>query len=211
VIPKSIMQYWEGPLNKEVEELLDSWRKLNPEYKYELFNRSLALKYLERNYDCNVVSAFSSALLPAMQSDIFRITWLLKEGGIYIDAATKCISPIDELITNSIELILLKKWHGKICNGFIASKSKNFTLKAYLAVIIRNVLEAKISNVWISTGPGALISIISNEDIFTSIDQVDSSKFFLLINDLPHKKEHHWSNVQKNQIIYSKDDSYLLK
>jgi mannosyltransferase OCH1-like enzyme len=109
VIPKSIIQYWEGPLNKEVEELLKSWRKLNPEYKYELFNRDLALKYLERNYDCNVVSAFSSALLPAMQSDIFRIAWVLKEGGIYIDAATKCISPIDELITNSSELILVKK------------------------------------------------------------------------------------------------------
>jgi mannosyltransferase OCH1-like enzyme len=202
MIPKNIIQYWDGVAADDVCRLMESWVQRNPDFKYVMYDRTMALTYLEKNHDDEVVQSFLSARFPAMASDIFRVAWCLKEGGIYVDAATRCLAPLSGWLPGEASVVLMRKWHGGVWNGFIGAEPSAPLLKEVLGRVVSNVLMRAGNNIWEVTGPGVWISSLQEGTYVKIIPQAELARCFELVNDLSHKGDSHWSRLQLTQSIY---------
>ena len=199
-----MIQYWhQGQRSSEIAELMQSWPDMNPSISYVLHDRESAVEYLKDRFGSNLASSFSDITLPAMASDVFRVAWILCEGGIYVDAATRCLKPIAEWPIDINHLVLMRKWHGGICNGLISSPANHWVLGSIWQSITK-VLEQRVDgDIWELTGPGIFNQIlkkVSDSEEEGSIQVVDQQSFstnFQLVNKLDHKKRAHWSRLQK--------------
>lgn len=209
VIPKVIIQYWNDKvIPKDIESLINSWKDNNPKYIHKLFDRDTAAEFLELNYNKQIKNLFLSFTIPAMQSDFFRLAYIFKFGGVYVDAASKCISSLDTIISSShTKTILMRKWHGKVCNGFIASTKNDLFIKHIWERVNENLCDRSIvdtKDVWTITGPKVYIDALNGElkKFVTLIDQAEFSGVFSWVNDLQHKKIITGLWLKKNQIYF---------
>lgn len=203
VIPNRIMQYWDGDISEAHRPVIDSWKIFNPEYEYEIYGRDSAAKYIALNFDSTVLRAFLMAKLPAMASDIFRVAWCVNSGGIYIDAASECLSPICTWFPLSQNLVLMRKWHGRVCNGVIGAQPNSSVLKSILNTIVRNVTKKSGNSVWEVTGPGAWKYHLDGSSEYGVIEQTEILQHFKLASYVGHKGETHWSVLQKQHSIFN--------
>lgn len=88
-LPKRIVQFWDNldRLPGDVGECLETWRKVE-EHGVErlLFDKRQARDFIHRKLGLRYIWAFDKCYHPAMQSDYFRLCYILVEGGCYIDA-----------------------------------------------------------------------------------------------------------------------------
>lgn len=88
-IPRTIVQFWDdlNQLPADVRECIQSWRKLEAlGYKLLLFDDDGARDFISRTLGPRYKEAYSRCYHPAMQSDYFRLCYILIEGGCYLDA-----------------------------------------------------------------------------------------------------------------------------
>ena len=88
--PRRIVQFWNdlSRLPEDVVgECIQSWQELKEQgYEVLLFGESQAREYIRQRLGSRYVMAFNACYHPAMQSDYFRLCYILKEGGCYVDA-----------------------------------------------------------------------------------------------------------------------------
>ncbi|QLH71665.1 glycosyltransferase [Rhodopseudomonas palustris] len=164
-IPYRIVQYWnclEIPL--DVLKCIDSWQTMNPTITTAHFTRDSARQFIEQNFASDVVRAFDRSHHPAMESDIFRLAFLIVNGGIYVDADEECISPIWGAYQSwkSHELVVVASPSSPyyLMNGFLASKPRSALLQDALDEAVRTINGHQSStsppDIWSTTGPGLL-------------------------------------------------------
>ncbi|WP_165735334.1 WcbI family polysaccharide biosynthesis putative acetyltransferase [Pseudoalteromonas sp. C8] len=211
IIPKVIVQYWDGELPAEIKKLTDTWKKNNPEFEYKIFNHEQAVKFIRDHYDKKASTLFLKAKLPAMQSDIFRVAYCLAKGGLYVDAATSCNKSLIDLFNRPKSLQVMRKWHGGIWNGFILTAAQHPVLNNIWNKILYN-LDCEVGvDVWSTTGPGLFNEFCKGSNNLDILDQTDLSKYFSLVNELQHKKKNHWSQVQKGTSIFNAPSDRVAK
>jgi hypothetical protein len=88
-IPRRLIQFWDNmrTVPADVQCCMDSWSKLD-DYGFSriLFDDELARRYIIDNFDERYLKAFNQCNHPAMRADYFRLCFLYKEGGFYVDA-----------------------------------------------------------------------------------------------------------------------------
>lgn len=200
-----LMQYWDSEIiPNEVNLLIDTWR-FDKSIDYVLFNNATAREFLTKNFDGEVVECFNRCAVPAMQADFFRLCWLYKSGGFYVDADIKNVSGLE--FFSAHENYLFKR-RGSIANDFMFfSKPYHPIIFLSLMKAIHNISNKKIGNVWQLTGPNLITELYQDDntnnyfkDIF--IDDVLVTRQHLGFNwDLDYKKlGHHWTNVSDDAI-----------
>ena len=93
--PKTIVQFWNDLENlpEDVEECIDSWRIWsNGGFSHELYDEGRAKSFISASLSVRHQKAFERCYHPAMQSDYFRLCYLLTQGGCYVDADDVCSS-----------------------------------------------------------------------------------------------------------------------
>ncbi|MDE2817831.1 MAG: glycosyltransferase [Chloroflexota bacterium] len=93
-IPRTIVQYWHDlpQLPHDVEECVASWiRWERSGFTHRLFDEHSAKTFISGSLGTRHECAFERCYHPAMQSDYFRLCYLLVEGGFYVDADDVCI------------------------------------------------------------------------------------------------------------------------
>lgn len=90
-IPKVIVQYWHdsSAIPTDVCQCLDSWEPLTEGdfgFKRILFDDSKARHFISRSFGGLQVAAFDRCRHPAMRSDYFRLCYIFRHGGFYVDA-----------------------------------------------------------------------------------------------------------------------------
>ena len=91
-IPKTIHQIWVGP--REVpKKWMDTWKEKNPNFKYKLWTEKEIEKLDLQNRE--LYDMFMKDKCYSGASDVARAEILLKEGGIYIDADTECVTSME--------------------------------------------------------------------------------------------------------------------
>jgi len=88
-LPKRIVQFWDDldRLPGDVGECIDTWRKTEEQgVERLLFDKHQAREFIHRRLGPRHKEAFDRCYHPAMQSDYFRLCYILMEGGCYIDA-----------------------------------------------------------------------------------------------------------------------------
>lgn len=94
-IPKSIIQFWDDSINPpaDIQECVASWTHWqNSGFTHRLFDETEAKRFIGETLGARHLQAFARCYHPAMQSDYFRLCYLLVEGGCYVDADDVCLS-----------------------------------------------------------------------------------------------------------------------
>lgn len=94
-IPRNIVQYWDdSEIPSDVQRCLNSWRVMGSlGFKQLIFDKKRARMFIERHFSNTNLRAFDSCTHPAMRSDYFRLCFLLKNGGLYVDADDELREP----------------------------------------------------------------------------------------------------------------------
>lgn len=102
--PRTIVQFWDdlNLLPADVRECIQSWRKLEAQgFEFLLFDDDGARDFIARKLGPRYEEAYSKCYHPAMQSDYFRLCYILIEGGCYLDADDVYHgSPIEHLFSD---------------------------------------------------------------------------------------------------------------
>lgn len=212
---REIIQYWENTPPLEIQKFINSWKEANPTFNHILFNKETASKFIKENFNENIYKAFLDIKFPAMASDVFRIAYILKRGGLYIDCASVAHNSITEVIDCDTPLVLFKKNHGdRIPNGFFyANKPYNKIIYKIWSHIEKNLLTRKDGNIWSLTGPGVIKKVFDDDPKFiqetTFIKQNEIKYVFDLVQKLEHKKKiFHWSTRQEIEPLYKDNFNY---
>jgi hypothetical protein len=153
-IPKNIIQiYRSHHLPPRVNDWSDTWKKLNPHYKYYLFDDNQMENFVEKNFEEKIVKAYKRLNIPVCKSDFFRILSMYKLGGIvifmfifcffvfkfifyffnfqfflkkgiYADIDTECIQPIDKWIADEKVIVAPEVLIGKEKEILLESQEK---------------------------------------------------------------------------------------
>jgi len=87
-IPRVLIQFWDDSesIPLDVQMCIESWRPIEDQgFKHFLFSDITANDFIKNNYDSRYLNAFHRCRHPAMRSDYFRLCYLLKNGGFYVD------------------------------------------------------------------------------------------------------------------------------
>lgn len=88
-IPRVLVQYWHDlkHIPDDVQECLNSWESLrNHGFRRRIFDDEHARLFISKHFSAEYVEAFDLCYHPAMRCDYFRLCYILRCGGFYVDA-----------------------------------------------------------------------------------------------------------------------------
>jgi hypothetical protein len=85
-VPRRILQFWDQKtIPPDVLECMATWRAI-PDFDYVVFDDDRAREFFRTEYDARHLDAYELCNHPAMKSDLFRLAYLYRHGGVYVDA-----------------------------------------------------------------------------------------------------------------------------
>lgn len=101
-IPKIIHQIWGGDKTLPVyfQNFANTWKKMNPSWKYEFWDDNKILSLVEDSYP-EYLRMFQAFPYNMQRWDTVRYFILDKLGGLYADFDSECLKPLDGLSSNT--------------------------------------------------------------------------------------------------------------
>ncbi|HIK24888.1 MAG TPA: hypothetical protein IGP91_03430 [Thermosynechococcus sp. M46_R2017_013] len=114
-----------------VERCIEQWRQKNPTWQVIVLDRQNLHEFL----DLKLPNHLFSKLTPQQQSDLIRLTLLMQQGGVWADATTFCITPLNEWLSSLINSgCFLFSRPGKdrlIASWFIAAYPNHYLIHSW--------------------------------------------------------------------------------
>lgn len=156
-IPKIIHQLWIG--NKPAPlSFMNTWKDKHPDFEYIYWNES---EFEKRKFIFKCQEKIDEIEEINGKADIMRWEILYEFGGVFLDADSICIEPIDEELLNKKcfagwEQEEVRK--GLIATGTMGFPPKHPLVKKAIKWILNNEVSQKKSDMmaWQSVGPGLL-------------------------------------------------------
>ncbi len=156
-IPKLICQFWDkAEPPADIRSIMASWEAYNPDYQLIRFDLNSAAAFLREHYPAELLGVFSRQLEPAQRADLFRLAWLYKTGGVYIDADDRCLAPLSGLISAHVNAVFYQEDLGTLGNNFIAVAPGNEIILRALNLALLALKRDDRDILWLSTGPGLI-------------------------------------------------------
>lgn len=140
-VAKNILQtYKHSKLPKYIKNNLI---KLNPEWNYNFYDDNQVKNFLKKEYPSIVLEKFNSFTKGAHKADLFRVCWLYKHGGVYIDVDVEFFEPLNNLIDNidgdffTMPMTEAKYNRKRLLNCFIIANKGNPLLKECIINILK--------------------------------------------------------------------------
>lgn len=193
-------------------------RSALPVYLNYLFNRLMSLsydyryvsteareEYLKQNAPKEVYEAYLKLTDGAAQADLWRVTTLYKEGGIYMDIDATLVWPLSKLLKGIKDALYIKiKNDTEITNYFLATAPNNPHFKKVMDAIVNNIenYDPK-KGVYGTTGPKVFNDVLANEAIqskrrrYVCIQGTFTNEYFQYL-DKPRGK---WTHMKSEDLI----------
>ena len=207
-IPLVCYTVWHSnTLPPKMQANYDRLCEMNPEMRFELFDEDKCRKFIDENYDKDVLDAYDRLVPSSYKSDLWRFCILHRYGGIYID--------IKYITENGFRLIELCEkehfvldrdnyWENNqmgIYTALISVQPRNKILRACIQQITHNTENYYYGyNALYPTGPGLLGSIYFENEFAQNIHRMKDVELFHI--------EASNSIVYKNTIILAVYDGY---
>ena len=161
-IPKIIHQLWIGPRACPAMQM-NTWREKHPEFLYIFWNENEIAK---RNFKFECQDKIDEIEEWCGKADIIRYEILYKYGGVFIDADSICLEPIDNLMEDIFAFAGYENEYaqkGLIANGTMGFVPNHPLCRAAIDWIKANdVTRAKTGKMpWQLTGPTLLTNLIN--------------------------------------------------
>lgn len=170
-IPKIIHIIWIGPNKYPYSKYLDTYKNKNPEWIIKFWNNK-NIPELINKFVYNKMTSY------AAKADIIRLELLYKYGGLYVDADSKCLRNLNNLISGQTCLGMTGN-KGNVANGTLACTKGHKAFKElvygleshikYLATLkINEKMGISIFNV---AGTGYITKILRKYPDFYQVDK----------------------------------------
>jgi mannosyltransferase OCH1-like enzyme len=208
IIPKIIVQFWHdlNHIPLDVQECIESWRKLIERgFKHFIYDDTKARNFIRKHYCSKYVTAFNLCNHPAMRCDYFRLCYILKFGGFYVDAdevyqgkelqllfnnnylkvQPLCYDILKENMVNPTTFLKVNDdsldWIFYVNNNPIVAPPKHPVIRIALNRATRIILnqEAKLRDIQSTTGPGNLSASLVKYWIWLEHKRKDQDFYFL--------------------------------
>jgi len=123
--------------------------------------------FIRENYSDEIFKSYSRIQIGAAQADFWRLLVLFKHGGVYMDIDAHLIHPLNSIIKPEQKELYIVIKKGEISNYFVASKDDNQNLQKMINLVMKNIEENTIKNVYILTGPGVFNQILDMDKVNT--------------------------------------------
>jgi hypothetical protein len=162
-IPKIIHQIWIGPKPRPYK-LMDTWKDRHPEFEYILWNEE---EFEKRGIIFECQSKIDSIEEINGKADIIRWELAYKYGGIFLDADSICIEPIDNYLMSHTAFASYE--NEQMRPSLVATGTMGFPIEYSLCkAAVMWILENPVSQqetgrrAWINVGPGLLTRLLSS-------------------------------------------------
>jgi GT2 family glycosyltransferase len=163
-IPKIIHQIWIGNKSPPPLPLIQTWISKNPDYEHILWNES----EIEKRgfiFECQTKIDLCQELCG--KADIMRLEILWKYGGIYLDADSICIEPLDDSLLEKPAFATFENENarkGLVANGNMGFVPKHPLCRDLMDWILSDESTEPISNLraWASLGPALLTRFLNS-------------------------------------------------
>lgn len=142
-------------------------RLLSYNYEYRFMTTEDRAEFINTNFDTDTFNAYSRIQIGAAQADLWRLLVLHKHGGVYMDIDAHLIWPLNSLIKNTDNELYIVIKRQEFSNYFIASKKDNNDFNAMINLVLNNIKENTIKNVYDLTGPGVFNKVLNIDDVNT--------------------------------------------
>lgn len=198
-IPRHLLHYWEGASSGAVQRSLDAWAAHHPGFVQTVFSRESAAQWLGTHAP-HLVALFERQKLPATRADLFRIVWLLREGGIYADVDEFPRAAITDWLEGATAVFCIEAGYGTVANNFIAAPPGLPLLARMLARIEANLADNPAPYPWWDSGPAPLsqsvLEALAEQEGPTGLRLLSQAEYCARISTnlpFPHKRGAlHW-------------------
>jgi len=164
MIPKHIYQTWKTKeISDSLKPYVQSWKDINNDYEYTLFDDEDCIEFLSRHFESDVVRAYDTFAPGAFKADLWRYCVLYIHGGVYVDLDTLCVDSINKYIDGydfvTVVDLNANPREGKhnLFNTFIASVPKHPILKTCIDRCVYHALNRIMPRSLLDVaGPGVL-------------------------------------------------------
>ncbi|ACV75583.1 MAG: glycosyltransferase [Zymomonas mobilis] len=158
-IPKIIHIIWVGDQSKRPNHFINSWIEKNPDWQVKLWENNILTSHPWYN------AKHIESLLPYGKfhgiSDMMRYEILFLEGGLYVDADSFCVRPLEDWLFDSDICLGWENEHtrpGLICNNVMAAAPKNPFFSQLIETIQKKNTVLGLP-LWQLTGPQLVTDI----------------------------------------------------
>jgi mannosyltransferase OCH1-like enzyme len=156
MIEKNIFQSWHtADVHPLVQEKIDYFKKLNPEYTYHLYNDEAMDNFVNENYKGEIAECYNKLNIIVAKVDFWRYLVLYKYGGVYLDMDSSIEKCLNELIKDEDEAIITAEGNPYLYVQWALIFSKNHPiLKKTIDLIVANIKNNSYPNdIHKMTGP----------------------------------------------------------
>jgi mannosyltransferase OCH1-like enzyme len=105
-IPYMIMRSFAGTdIPSILRKSVMSTYNFNPEYTHVFYTDKDCYDFMHREYAGRVANAYDTLIPGAYKSDLFRMCYLYKYGGVYFDINKVLLVPLDKLFNGNYDLV----------------------------------------------------------------------------------------------------------
>lgn len=142
-------------------------RLMSCTYEYRFMITEDRAEFIRSSFPAEIFDNYSKIQIGAAQADFWRLLIIEKKGGVYLDIDAHFIWPLGSIIKSDFEELYLTTKDGGISNHFFASKSNNRHLQEMIDMIMKNISENILTNVYDLTGPAILNKVLSSANVNT--------------------------------------------
>jgi mannosyltransferase OCH1-like enzyme len=224
MIPKNLIQFWHdrNVLPVEIGSAMRLTRDNNPGFRVIEADDSFMRLFIRRHYGKSIARLYDLNSIPASRSDMARLMLLYEYGGIYVDASIELKRDISQILSNSVDLVVLKRDDLPIysrcrdkahaANGILAAPEKSKFIKRCLERVLSNLITGDANKyVNIATGPLVISQVIDEFGDQLKIKALSYSETLDNLFSLKRVKNvnNSWTCSQKDGIL--QPDLYLRK
>ena len=161
MIPKIIHQCWIGP-HKKPERLMKTWKEMNPTWQYvEWDNKKVSDFKLVNQKHFDAYDSIQQNKWNG-KSNILRYEILFRYGGVWIDADTGCVNPLEDFFLDNDSFCSYeneKARTGLLAQGFLGATKENELMRLLIEELSKKEKLNYIAS-WISSGPQFITDIV---------------------------------------------------
>ena len=165
-IPQIIHQMWIGDKEKCPSNLMKTWKDLNPTFEYIFWNET-EINLRSMTFECE--KQINEIIEINGKCDIMRWEILYKYGGVFIDADSTCLEPLDDYFMKSQAFATYE--NEKVQKNLVATGTMGFIKNHHLCRKIIHWIHSTDSydiiknyKAWYSVGPARLTHFLEMDN-----------------------------------------------
>ena len=152
-IPQQIVHYWQGPPGPALPRAQAQWAALHPGFACQIFDAEAATDWLHSAHGPRIATQFQALDHPALRADLFRLCWLVTQGGLFADLDEYPRLPVTPWLAEARLVLCIERGFGTIANNFAAATPGHPMLTRALDHVLAELPRTDAPYPWWHTGP----------------------------------------------------------